>query len=140
MDSNKITIYLTPFKKNEYGFSLFELLIVLTIMGILATIAYPIYTQALIKTRRTEAKVALINLANRMEIYYLENNNSYANANLASLGINPKTAKGFYKLSITSTNNSYQLSATATFKDPNCYRLRLNELGERSSNPSGDAW
>ena len=140
MDYNKITIYLTPFKKNEYGFSLFELLIVLTIIGILATIAYPMYIQALVKTRRTEAKVALINLANRMEIYYLENNNSYANANLTRLDINSKTAKGFYQLSITSTNDSYQLSATATFKDPNCYLLRLNELGERTSNPNGEAW
>ncbi|MDQ8039138.1 MAG: type IV pilin protein [Rickettsiella sp.] len=125
---------------NEYGFSLFELLIVLTIIGILSAIAYPVYRHAINKTRRTEAKIALIKLANRMEIYYLENNNSYANANLADLGVNFNTDKGFYRLSLSSTNNTYQLSAIANFNDPYCYKLKLNELGENSSEPEGTCW
>lgn len=120
----------------EHGFSLFELLIVLTIIGILAAIAYPIYTHALIKTYRTEAKIALINLANRMEIYYLENNHSYANAKLENLGVSKKTDKNLYQLALDSTANTYELSATATFSDPECYRFILNELGEKTSTGS----
>ncbi|WP_218814057.1 type IV pilin protein [Rickettsiella endosymbiont of Dermanyssus gallinae] len=115
------------------GFSLFELLITLSIIGILASIAYPIYTHAITKTRRTEAKIALINLANQMEIYYLENNNSYADASLSKLGVNEKTDKNFYHLSLSSTNNSYKLVATATFTDPEWRRLLLNELGEKTN-------
>lgn len=37
-------------KSTEQGFSLFELLIVLVIIGILASITYPIYNHATIKT------------------------------------------------------------------------------------------
>jgi type IV pilus assembly protein PilE len=117
----------------QHGYSLFELLIVLAIMGILAGIAYPIYTHAIIKTRRAEAKIALINLANHMEIYYLGNNHSYANASLAKLGINEKTDKNFYHLSVHSNNNTYKLAATATFTDTECRRFLLNELGEKTS-------
>ncbi|MES2998590.1 MAG: type IV pilin protein [Pseudomonadota bacterium] len=118
---------------HDHGFSLFELLIVLTIISILAAIAYPIYTHTVIKTRRTEAKIALLNLASQLEIYYLENNNSYADASLAKLGFNEKTDKNFYQLSITSTSNHYNLAATATFSDTECYRFMLNELGEKTS-------
>lgn len=123
------------------GFSLFELLITLSIIGILASVAYPIYTHAIIKTRRAEAKIALINLANHMEIYYLENNNSYADASLSKLGVNEKTDKNLYRLSLSSTNNTYKLAATALFTDPECRRLLLNELGEKTSlGKSSSCW
>jgi type IV pilus assembly protein PilE len=125
-------------KSTEFGFSLFELLIVLTIIGILTVIAYPIYTHALIKTRRSEAKVALINLANRMEGYYLENNNSYSGATLAKLSSNEKTDHNFYKLSLYSTNNTYKITAAATFHDPECQCFILNELGEKTNSGSLD--
>ena len=55
----------------EHGFSLFELLIVLTITSILAAIAYPIYTHTVIKTRRTEAKIALFLLLLQGILLYL---------------------------------------------------------------------
>lgn len=115
------------------GFSLFELLIVLSIIGILASVAYPIYTHAIIKTRRAEAKIALINLANHMEIYYLENNNSYADASLSKLGSNEKTDKSLYHLSLSSTHSTYELAATALFTDTECRRFLLNELGEKTN-------
>lgn len=123
--------------KTINGFSLFELIIVLSIISILASIAYPIYTQAVVKARRAEAKVALIRLANLMEIYYLENHNSYADASLKKLGINEKTDKNFYQLAVSSTSAAYKLTATATFSDPECQSFFLNERGEK--NNSGNA-
>lgn len=140
MDSNSIAIFWRPLTSNEVGFSLIELLIVLIIMGILAAVAYPIYTHALIKTRRTEAKIALINLANRMEAYSLENNNSYANASLAELNVNEKTDKKFYRLTVNSTARTYELTATATFSDPECPIFKLNELGEKINFGNKNCW
>lgn len=117
----------------EHGFSLFELLIVLAIIGILAKISYPIYTHALIKAHRTEAKIALFNLAQHMEIYYLENNNSYKDANFSRLHLSDITEKKFYQLALKSTANSYQLSARAKFSDLECYLFTLNQLGEKNN-------
>lgn len=117
----------------EQGFSLFELLITLAIIGILATITYPIYMHALLKTHRTEAKIALINLAQQMEIYYLANNRSYLDANFSKLQLKDTTEKKFYRLIIKSTASSYQLSAEAKFSDPECYLFMLNHLGEMTN-------
>ncbi len=120
-------------ENSEHGFSLFELLIVLFIVGILATITCPIYIHALKKTHRTEAKIALINLAQQMEIYYLGNNNSYEDANFNKLHLKDVTEKNFYQLILKSTTSSYQLSAKAKFSDSECYLFMLNQLGEKTN-------
>lgn len=117
----------------EHGFSLFEMLIALAIIGVLATITYPIYTQALLKTHRTEAKIALVNLAQQMEIYYLANNKSYLDVNFSKLHLKDTTEKNFYQLTIKSTASSYQLFAKAKFSDPECYLFLLNHLGEMTN-------
>ncbi|MFZ0219198.1 MAG: type IV pilin protein [Candidatus Aquirickettsiella sp.] len=129
-------------ENTEYGFSLFELLIVLVIIGILAKISYPIYTYALIKTHRTEAKIALINLAQHMEIYYLANNNSYEDANFSTLHLKDITERNFYQLTLKSTPNTYQLSAKAKFSDSECYLFKLNQLGEKTNagSSSNQCW
>ncbi len=124
-------------KSTEHGFSLFELLIVLVIIGILASITYPIYHHVLLKTHRTEAKIALIHLANQMEIYYLTNNKSYADASFSKLHLNDITEKNFYHLTIESTASSYQLFAEAKFPDPECHLFMLNHLGEMTNAGSG---
>jgi type IV pilus assembly protein PilE len=126
----------------EHGFSLFELLIVLVIIGILAKISYPIYTHVLIKTRRTEAKIALMILAQHMENYYLANNNSYKNASFDKLHLKNMTDRHFYQLALKSTESTYQLSAQSTFSDSECYLFMLNELGEKNNagNGSKQCW
>ncbi|MGC1854320.1 MAG: type IV pilin protein [Candidatus Aquirickettsiella sp.] len=124
-------------ENTEHGFSLFELLIVLVIIGILARISYPIYTHALVKTHRTEAKIALMNLAQHMEIYYLANNNSYEDATFNKLHLKDITEKDFYQLTLKSSAITYQLSAKAKFSDSECYLFMLNQLGEKTNAGSG---
>jgi type IV pilus assembly protein PilE len=54
------------------GFTLMEIMVVIIIVGILATIALPSYQESMRKGRRTDAKQALMDVANREEQYMLD--------------------------------------------------------------------
>ena len=53
------------------GVSLLELMIVVVILGILTTVAYPSYRQYAARAKRTEAKAALLQIAIMQERFYL---------------------------------------------------------------------
>lgn len=57
----------------EKGFTLIELMIVVAIIGILASIAYPSYKEYVAKSRRAEAKATLMAGQQWMERFYSEN-------------------------------------------------------------------
>jgi len=61
-------------KYHDKGFTLMELMVVVTIVGILAAIAYPSYQNSVRKSRRADAKGVLMEAAQWMERFYTENN------------------------------------------------------------------
>jgi type IV pilus assembly protein PilE len=60
------------------GFTLIELMIVVAVIAILAAIALPSYQNSVRKSRRADAKTALLDLAARQERFYTINN-AYSN-------------------------------------------------------------
>lgn len=60
--------------KKTDGFTLIELMIVVAIIGILASIAYPSYVDSVKKSRRSDATGALLGFANAMERRFTETN------------------------------------------------------------------
>lgn len=123
------------------GFTLIELLITLAIFGLLLTFAYPAYTQHITKAHRSDAHIALLDLAARMERYYAENN-SYQNATLAKLHVDAVTPQGFYTLGIAhASENEFLLTAspngTQALKDVVCGELTYNELGQKGQAGKG---
>lgn len=121
------------------GFTLIELLIVLAIICILTCIAYPCYTSYLVTARRSNATVALMNLADSLEQYYNEHH-SYQNATLEKLNISNNV--DFYQLEINMANDtSYSIEATPKSSqakaDSKCGTLILDQLGNRSISGAG---
>jgi len=127
----------------KLGFSLMELLIVLAIIGILAGLAYPRYNQHLTTAHRSYAKVALNDLAARLEQYYTQNN-SYAGATLSGLGVSDVNYKFYYQLKIDQAlDDKYVISALPQGKqaqeDADCGSLILDQTGNRSVTGSAKA-
>ena len=65
------------------GFTLIELMVVVAIIAILATIAYASYTNYVFRSRRTDARQALLQAAALQERYYT-NYNAYSLSNIAA--------------------------------------------------------
>ena len=78
--------YITYNRKNkqQYGFTLVELMIVIAIVAVLAAIAIPNYQQYVIKSRRGDMMTEMQNIASRIESRRLVEG-VYTNINLAQV-------------------------------------------------------
>ncbi|KZN37707.1 type IV pilin protein [Pseudoalteromonas luteoviolacea] len=121
------------------GFTLIEMMIVVAVLGILATLAYPNYTGYLQRAARAEAMTILLDAANKQEQYFVDNR-QYASA-LSDIGIPSTSGNGYFTLTVTLANGGYTLTATAANGpvrgDTICTTLSLNNLGIKSITGTG---
>lgn len=135
------------------GFTLVELMIGVAIIGILAGIAYPSYMKQVQKSNRSDAKVALNDVAQRLQrcftargIYNpVDGVCSVVDAVQAPGGI--VSTEGFYSVGIADAADlgaaTYLLTATPVAggrqdSDDDCDRFTLNQLGVRAAFTSGN--
>ncbi len=123
----------------QSGVTLLELMITLVVLALLSSIAIPTYDSFVQRTRRSEAREALADLAARQEQFFLDNK-TYATA-LADLGRKATTVNGYYTISIPSASTTaYTLRATAAGaqkKDSDCSTMNMNSL---SAKTPADCW
>ena len=143
-----------PTAKNKtIGFTLIELLIVIVIIGVIAAFAYPSYLDSVRKSRRSEARTMLADVATRAELFY-QDRKRYP-SDLQELGyanVKETTPDGHYQIDIIAPpsppapagcyvggagadNLCYRVRATtfsaAQLKDTSCPNLFYDYNGQK---------
>ena len=114
--------YLAYHNRNGQGFTLIELMIVVVIVGILAAVIYPNYSQYVVRSSREAAQTELVQIANLQEKIYLNSNvysasmtASYNGTSAGGLGrTTGLTADAKYTLSVTPNTPGQNFTLTAT--------------------------
>jgi type IV pilus assembly protein PilE len=136
------------------GFSLIELMITIAIVAILASIATAAYTTQVQKSRRTDARSALLDLAGREEKLF-STSNAYSDLpsdlgyGAVGAGWPITVGSGYYQVTVLAPDpnqggaaGTYSITAN-TFglqvSDTTCASLSVNQLGAQTSVPAGNA-
>jgi type IV pilus assembly protein PilE len=132
------------------GFTLAELMITVAIAALLLVVAVPSYQAQVQKSRRTDARSALLDLAGREERWF-SSNNAYTNvpANLGYVSITP-VGSGYYNVAIVvvaanpanvpPTQPGYTITATPIgiqAKDTICASFTVDQTGTQTSTGTG---
>src|SRR5690606_15122717 len=62
-----------PDRRAQRGFTLLELMITVVVVAILASVAYPSYTDFVVRSKRAEGKAALLDAAQALERHFTNN-------------------------------------------------------------------
>ncbi|MGE8500109.1 MAG: type IV pilin protein [Pseudomonas sp.] len=135
-------------KNVQAGFTLIEIMIVVVIIGIMAAIAVPNYSEYVKRGNRTEGQALLSDASARQERYFSQNN-AYitASGDIAKLGLRggDKSETGKYTLTVSKVDEDggYTLTAEQNFDDSKCGDLTLDARGRKGNSGSEstqDCW
>lgn len=137
-------------RKRVSGMTLIELMVVVAIVAILGSIAVNSYRSYLIRTNRTEGRMALLRIQAAQEKFFLQKNTYAANSDFIKappdgLGVPATTPSGYYTISIEDfTATTYTAVATAAGGQLDditaCKTLKINQNGARSPADSSGCW
>jgi type IV pilus assembly protein PilE len=119
------------------GFTLIELMVVVVIIGILAAIAYPAYQNYTMKSRRSEATRALLDVATLEEKHYADNLRYATSLQALGYASPAYTDERNYVLSLVAGATYFTATATPVAggrqaNDP-CQAFILTQTGKKST-------
>lgn len=122
--------------RNQYGngFTLIELMITVVVIAVLASIAVPSYRQYVIRSNRSAAKSAMMDIANREQQILLANRRYADKAGLSATGYGlPSEVAQNYDWDVTTpTQTTFTITLTAKGGQAADGQLMLNEQGVKS--------
>ena len=145
----------------QRGMTLVEVMIVLAIVMILTTLAYPSYAGYITKTRRIEGQIALVDRLQQQEGYFRRNNTYLA---FGTASTDPAERQFRFWSGASAARSAYQIEGQACagqsiaecielvatpgtaqvdgrFKDPDCGVLTLDSAGRQgASGAAQNCW
>ncbi|MEZ5488959.1 MAG: type IV pilin protein [Gammaproteobacteria bacterium] len=136
--------------RQEKGFTIIELLIAVAILGVLSAIAIPSYLDNVGRSRRSEAKTVLLEVASEQERFF-SSNNSYTTNDFPLTGVadGRESESGYYAVSVAACAggaiaNCFVATATAQNEQAGetCTTLTLSSTGIRGATggSADDCW
>jgi type IV pilus assembly protein PilE len=135
-------------RDGQSGFTLTELMITLVVATILVGVAIPAYTLQMRKSRRTEAKSAVMDLATREEQFF-STNNAYSTdptllgyAAVGSGAAFPQSTGQYYQITVVVNNGVNPATFTVTaapsagsaqLTDAQCTAFSVDQSGSQTA-------
>ena len=129
------------------GFTLIEVLVVVAILAVLSAIAYPLYNSQIEKARRSDARAALLEIAQAEERFFTVNGTYTDDLNQLSLDADLQggvSEEGLYTIGLAHDNGdtaTFVVTAAPVSGGPqdgdDCTQLQLDHLGARTGTWAG---
>jgi type IV pilus assembly protein PilE len=127
------------------------MMITVAIVGILAAIAYPSYTQYIVRANRSAAESFILGVANKQEQYNLDARQYATTMVLLGFASIPTEVSRNYNVIIVADNTvappTYTITATPIgnqlSRDTKCANLTINQVGTKGISGTGtvaDCW
>jgi type IV pilus assembly protein PilE len=142
----------------QRGVTLIELMIVIVILSVIASVAYPSYMNYVVDTKRTAATSILLQVADRQQQFFMDNKR-FAN-DLTNLGFannplviaddgrtmaNAADSESTYSVALSNvTATAYTVTAAPlngqAARDTECGSMTLNQTLTKGSGGGSDCW
>lgn len=129
------------FQKMMAGFTLIEIMVVVAIVAILASIALPAYNEQIRKSRRADVQRQVVTRAQDLERYFSTNGMYVTAAGGATCG-GSDPASAHYAIATACTDTTFTITATPGSSGPQASdgTQTLTQSGARGGSVSSGNW
>jgi type IV pilus assembly protein PilE len=122
--------------RKQRGFNLIELMTVVAVIGILAGIGYPMYTDYSLRGQLAEAHTTLADMRVRLEQWF-QDNRSYDGAPICNAG---KPTPKYFTVNCVTTPTTFTISATGVAGNTSAFTFTVDQAGQRDTTAFKSGW